>query len=114
MSTKFISSKKIILFRIGLFLAKVILLEFEQNNFFLQKKSNVCLNVVNHVILTKIFHENRPLQRRKYKIPPWCEDLCINTCAQGMIMHVHNKLCNLLRMSFFFCLLLSFYLEFKI
>ena len=29
------------------------------------------LNVVNHAISTKILHENRPLQRRKNKIPPW-------------------------------------------
>ena len=32
---------------------------------------NVYLNVVNHAILTEIFHENRPLQRGKNKIPPW-------------------------------------------
>ena len=34
---------------------------------------NVYLNVVNHAISTEIFHENRPLQRRKNKIPPWAE-----------------------------------------
>ena len=31
---------------------------------------NVYLNVINHAISTEIFHENRPLQRRKNKIPP--------------------------------------------
>ena len=31
---------------------------------------NVYLNVANHAISTEIFHEKKPLQQRKNKIPP--------------------------------------------
>ena len=48
---------------------------------------NIYLNVVNHAISTEIFQENRPLQRRKNKIPPCSEFTNITNIVDFLYFH---------------------------
>ena len=65
--TKIIMRKKIILSKITKFLYTKTLIHV--NNFFGTENISVAvyLNVINHGILTEMFHEYWPLQRRKIK-----------------------------------------------